>query len=229
MISSELRHKILIISYSFSGQTSNLLRALQQGAESQGIQVEREKLIPQKYLKFPTSGYLTCVKMMFTTFLRRRVPIKELSKRCAQEFDLIILAGPTWSYNPSGPVLAFLDRDGHRLLGGKEVLPLISCRGYWRAHWFGLRRILKRCGARVSNRIVFSHPNREPWRTIGVFCKIAGKNPERSPIFGRVYKKFGHSKLQQQEAKRFGELIGQALLDKRPLEEIDFQSPIALP
>lgn len=223
------RKRVLILSYSFSGQTSGLLRQMQVALEQEGHLVVKERITPREPLKFPTASVLACLKMMITTFLRQRVPIQELQPVCREPFDLILLGGPTWSYNPSGPILSLLDRDGPTLFKGQTVLPVISCRGYWRLHSYGLSRMLKQCGASIPNRIIFSHPNTEPWRTIGVFLKIAGKSPERWPLLNRFYPHFGHSKDQQEEAARFGTLIGQALRQGRPLSEPDFKSTVSLP
>jgi hypothetical protein len=226
---SDTRKRVLILSYSFSGQTSGLLRQMQAALEQEGHLVVKERITPCEPLKFPTPSISACLKMMITTFFRQRVPIHELPPICWEPFDLILLGGPTWSYNPSGPILSLFDRDGATLFKGQTVLPVISCRGYWRLHSYGLTRLLKRCGAIIPNRIVFSHPNSEPWRTIGVFLKIAGKTPERWPLLSRFYPHFGHSRDQQEEAARFGALIGQALREGRPLNEIDFRTAVALP
>ncbi len=226
---SNTSKNILIIYYTFSGQTSSLLRGLEETLAKKGHTVVREKIEPVQQLRFPANGFLPCIKMMLTTFFRQRIPIKKISPQCEEDFDLIILAGPTWSYNPSGPVLSLLDRDGKRIFHGKSVIPFISCRGYWRLHWFGLRSILRKCGANVPNLMVFAHPNKEPWRTIGVFFKIAGKTPERLPLLGKYYKKFGHSKDQQKEAQDFGALIGEALNQNTPLDILDFQTRLNLP
>ena len=96
-------------------------------------------------------------------------------------------------------------------------------------HWYGLRRLLKKYGATVPNVIAFSHPVKEPWRTMGVFLKIAGKNPEQWKMFGRRYPRYGHSKKQCDEAWRFGMQIGEALRRGRPLAALNFRTPIALP
>jgi len=193
------------------------------------VDVFFEKLRPVKYLRFPVNSILRTFIMMLTTFFRTRAPIQDLSSKCEREYDLIILAGPTWSYNPSGPVLSFLDRYGEEVLGDREVLPIISCRGYWKLHWWGLRRILRRCGAHFSNIIAFTHPSPEPWRTVGVFMKIAGKNPERSGFLGKHYTHFGHSNEQMEEAFRFGVQIGGALKGNTQLAAINFQTDLALP
>jgi len=227
--SPKKKNQVLLVYYSFSGQTGVLLNRLAAGLKDQGIEVFFEKLKPVKHLRFPVGSILRTLYMMLTTFFRKRVPIKELSARCRREYDLVILAGPTWSYNPSGPVLSFLDRDGKDVLDGREVLPLISCRGYWKLHWRGLQKKLVQTGAHFSNMIAFSHPNPEPWRTIGVFLKIAGKKPERSNFLSKHYTRFGHSNEQMDEAYRFGVQIGKALKGKTPLGAINFQTELALP
>ena len=222
--------RVLIIFFSFSGQTSGILSQLAAGLKELDVEVDYEKLRPMKPMRFPVGNVFSTFVLMLTTFLRFRVPIQDLSSTPdSRDYDLIILAGPTWSYNPSGPVLSMLDRDGKRIFCGQTVLPLISCRGYWRLHWYGLRALLKKCRAEVPNVIAFSHPMKEPWRTIGVFLKIAGKNPERLKIFSRVYSRYGHSKEQRDEAWRFGMQIGEALRRSRSLSKLDFRTPKALP
>ncbi|MEJ2031625.1 MAG: hypothetical protein P8Y63_00965 [Deltaproteobacteria bacterium] len=218
--------RILLIFFSFSGQTAALIGRLAGGLQEAGTQVVVERLRPVRPLSFPLGGVLATVRLMITTAFRQRLPIRKLSERCRQPFDLIILAGPTWSYNPSGPVLSLLDRD-RDLFRGQTVLPLISCRGYWRLHWLGLRRKLSRRGARTPNLVVFTHPHPEPWRTIGVFLKIAGKNPEKTSLLGHHYRSFGHSQEQRQEAHRFGVIIGRALQENTSLADLDFRTKAA--
>jgi multimeric flavodoxin WrbA len=227
--SPEKSYKVLFLYYSFSGQTGVLVNRMAAGLKEQGVEVFFEKIKPVKHLRFPTSGFMETCVMMLATFLQQRVPIKELSARCRQDFDLIILSGPTWSYNPSGPILAFLDRDGREILEDRDVVAMISCRGYWRTHWQRLRKRLNQCGANIVNLIAFSHPNPEPWRTIGVFLTIAGKNPEGSGFFGKHYTRFGHTTDQMEEAHRFGKLLGDAIRLKTPIYKIDFQTRLALP
>ena len=221
--------RVLLLYFSFSGQTLGLMNRIAVGLERAGVAVTREKIHPETPMRFPVGGIIGTIWMMLTTFFRKRNKIRELPAHCHEGYDLIILSGPTWSYNPSGPILALLDRDGPALFAGQRVLPLISCRGYWRMHWYGLRSKLLKCGARLENVIVFSHPNPEPWRTIGVFLKIAGKAPERNKVIGKYYTKFGHSKSQQEEAEHFGQLIGEALQNGQELSAIDFHTPGAIP
>jgi len=220
--------RILIIQYSFSAQTRKLVRSMMEGLEEYPVYLFRERLRPVVEQHFPIGTIPKIVKKMIVTLFRPRVPIQPLSPHCFEEYDLVILAGPTWSYNPSGPVLSLLDRDGEQLFRGQVVLPVISCRGFWRTHWWGIRSLLRKLGATVPNGIIFNHPTKEPWCTIGVLLKLAGKIPERMPLMRKHYKQFGHSRAQMAEARRFGELIARAVVQGDGLEELDFRTKLAI-
>ncbi len=222
------KKRILLLSYSYSHQTRNLLKELVKGLEEEQVELTWERLFPVQELRFPIGTIPSTVLMMFQTFFRKRYPIKPLPEICFQQWDMIILAGPTWSYNPSGPVLSLLDRDGKRLFAGQTVLPFISCRGYWRVHFWGLRSLLKKCGVEcVVDPIVFSHPTPEPWRTVGVFLKLAGKMPERgSGWFRRFYPKYGHSRQQIATARELGKDLGRDILSDKELSKLHFKTPI---
>lgn len=227
---TESRKKILLIYFSFSSQTNNLVLALVNGLEKYNITVVRERLVPVEHLRFPIGSVRGTIRMMVATFFRKRFPIEPIDPHCFHDYDLIILAGPTWSYNPSGPVLSLLDQYGARLFSGRLVLPLISCRGYWRAHWWGLKNLLRKYGARMVNVMVFSHPNPEPWRTIGVFLKLAGEVPEKKLWLAGKYRKYGHTRKQLKEAKRFGRLIARELLEGgKNLHLLNFDTEISRP
>ena len=221
--------RVLLLYYSFSGQTTGLLNNLGSGLKQEGVEVNLVKIRPSTPLRFPVGSLFATFRMMLATSLRFRTTINEPEASVWEDYDLIILAGPTWSYNPSGPILDLIDRFGQRLFKDKTVLPIISCRGYWRMHWYGLKHLLAKCGAKVPNRIVFAHPAPEPWRTLGVFLKIAGKAPERSKLIGRYYKRYGHSRQQLLEAEKLGTAIGICLKHNSPLEDLDLHSAIALP
>ncbi len=222
------KKRILIVSYSYSHQTRNLLKNLVIGLEESEIEIVWERLLPLQELRFPIGTIPSTVLMMSQTFFRKRYPVQPVDPKIFDQWDLILLAGPTWSYNPSGVVLSFLDRDGDRLFNGQAVLPLISCRGYWRVHFWGLRSLLKKCGAKcVCSPIVFTHPNSEPWNTIGVFLKLAGKMPERGKSwFRKHYPKYGHSRLQMGTAYELGQKLGQDLTSGKDPEELRFETPV---
>lgn len=224
------KKRILLLYFSFSSQTNNLVQTLVAGLEEYDVEVARERLLPREPIRFPIGTISGTIRMMVETLFRKHMPIEPLSSQCYETYDLIILAGPTWSYNPSGPVLSLIERDGFKIFSGQKILPLISCRGYWKMHDKGLKRLLVKCGARVENLMVFTHPNPEPWRTIGVFLKLAGKIPEKKSWLRKKYRKYGHTKKQLNEAKRFGQMIGRELTEGNSnIRSLDFNTPLSRP
>ena len=203
--------RVCIIYFSLSGQSRGLINLLAAGLRSQGVEVFIEQIVARNRIGFPFYSVFKTLIMMLLTFFRKRIPIQPLSERCFQAFDLIVLAGPTWSYNPSGPVLDLLDRYGERLFKGRQVIPLISCRGYYRMHERGLKKSLQRCGAQVTDSIIFRHPVPEPWSTIGVFLRSAGYHPEKISLLAKHYSHFGHSVDQLLEVKFTGSRLGAQL------------------
>ena len=139
--------------------------------------------------------------------------IKPVSKRCFETWDYIVLAGPTWSYQPSGPILDFLDRYGRDVCRGSVVIPFISCRSYWRLHNWTLKRRLCSLGACVKKPVVFMHPAKEPWRFIGLILKLRGKVMQREYSWiKKHYPGYGHSREQGAEALQTGRKHAEELL-----------------
>ena len=217
--------RILIIYYSYSSQTRKLIYAYSAGLEEGGVAVTVEQLKTRAKIQFPLGSIASTVRMMVETFFRKRLKVVFTSEKLKDDWDLILLAGPTWSYNPSGPILSFLDNHGSSL-EGKKVLPFISCRGYWRMHFWQLRSLLRKNSAQVLGPLVFLHTGPEPWRTIGVFLKMAGRIPESDKSWlGKYYPRFGHTKEQVNHARNLGREFAYALIEDR----IDFsRNPVVV-
>lgn len=207
--------RVCIIYFSLSGQSRGLINLLASGIRSRGGEVAIEQIAAAQRIGFPFGSFIKTFYMMIRTFFRKRTAIQPLSSSCFQNWDAYILAGPTWSYSPSGPILDLLDRFGKSLFQGCPVIPLISCRGYYRLHERVLNRMLERCGAMVYPAIVVTHPVSEPWSTIGVLLRSAGYRPERMPILSRRYRHFGHSVDQLLEIREKGARICEQLFEKK--------------
>ena len=206
---------VLIIYYSLSGQSRGLVNLFKAGLKDEGVCVAVEQLRACEKISFPFKSITYTLKMMITTFFRFRIQIEPLHSRCFKSYDLIVISGPTWSYNPSGPVLSLFDRDGQTLMAGQRVLPLISCRGYYRLHNYFLRKKLISLGADLEESLVFTHPVSEPWSTIGVFLKSAGYRPEIMNFFRNYYPHFGHTTAQLKQARTYGRQIGHCLIAEK--------------
>lgn len=207
----EVKKRVLVVYYSFTQQTRILLRRFCAGLEEQGIDVYCERLEPVNPYEFPFQTDMRLASVMFRTFFRGRKEVLPISEKCFDTWDYVVVAGPTWSYFPSGPILDFLDRYGEKTLAGKKVIPFISCRSYWRVHHRSLTKIFKNVGAEALPPIVFEHPSKEPYRVLGLLLKLRGKMI-RSDWFRKNYESYGHNKAQGDEAFEKGIQLGKTIL-----------------
>jgi hypothetical protein len=207
--------RILIIFFSLSGQSRGLVSLFAQGVRETGATVTSVQLKPLADVPYPFGSIGHTLRRMVITFLRRRVPIENLPSHSFARYDCIVLAGPTWSYNPSGPILYMLDRDGKRIFNRQTVLPLISCRGHWKIHNHFLRKRLHLLGANVLPTIWFTHPVKEPWSTIGVFLRYSGYRPEGMHLLKKRYPRYGHTRSQLLDAREEGIRVGNMVIQAK--------------
>ena len=207
-----MKKRVLVVYYSFTQQTRILLKQFCAGLEEQGVEYDYERIESVNPYEFPFKSDLRLISVMTRTFFRGRKEIQPISEKCFDSWDYIVLAGPTWSYHPSGPILDFLDRYGESVLAGKKVLPFISCRSYWRVHHLSLKRVLEKMGAHSLSPIVFEHPMKEPYRVMGLLLKLRGKIIQHD-WFRKHYESYGHSKVQRQEAYKCGVDFGKKITD----------------
>ncbi|OCC15850.1 hypothetical protein DBT_0775 [Dissulfuribacter thermophilus] len=92
------------------------------------------------------------------------------------------------------------------------MLPLISCRSYWKSHYRYLKRRLEDLGGHILSPLILKHPSKEPWKTMGGFLTIAGKNPKRIPLLKTKFTQYGHSREQLIEVKEaLKRILGQEI------------------
>ena len=207
------KKRVLVVYYTFTQQTRSLLLRFIGGLEGAGIEVTLERLVPIAPYEYPFRTFLHLAPAMIATLFQRRMAIQPIASHCMDNWDCIVLAGPTWSYNPSGPVLSFLDRYGKEVCGGRKVVPFISCRAYWRLHYWTVRHRLRQYGALVESPVVFTHPVSEPWRSLGLLLKLQGKiGQKRYAWFRRFYPRYGHSDAQRVEAMEQGRQLAEKIL-----------------
>lgn len=206
--------KVLIIFYSFSSQTLGVVNGLAKGLEEGGVIVQFEQLKPLHPPSFPANSYSKALRMMFAAFMRHQIAVEKPVAVNSSDWDLVVCAGPTWSYHPSGPMLYFLSHFAEELLSGKLVLPFICCRTYWRLHAWEMRRILERSGAKVLTAMAVRHPFQGFWCTFGVFAKLAGKMPGFcQPLLKTYCPRFGYTQQQIEAVRNIGLRLAQALYD----------------
>ncbi|PIE64353.1 MAG: hypothetical protein CSA26_08915 [Desulfobacterales bacterium] len=93
------RPRVLIIYFSLSGQSRSLINLFAEGLREEKVDVSIEQLKAVERISFPFKGICQTGAMMLSTLFRKRTTIQRIAAHCFEKYHLIVLAGPTWSYN----------------------------------------------------------------------------------------------------------------------------------
>jgi hypothetical protein len=130
------RKKVLVISFSQSGQLRNIVRSfLAPLRENPLIDIVDEVLRPVTPFPFPWSPY-EFIDVFPESY--QGIPCALAALKCDGQahYDLVILAYQVWYLAPSIPVSTFLQSDAAKAcLKGRPVVTIVACRNMWyRAH-----------------------------------------------------------------------------------------------
>ncbi|MDR2926383.1 MAG: dialkylresorcinol condensing enzyme [Azoarcus sp.] len=140
---------VLVVSYSQSGQLSDVVAALARPLATENVRVHHEVLRPEPAFPFPWPFFAFLDAFPESVCLDPR-PNKPLGVPDAADFDLVILAWTVWYLSPSQPMTAFLQSSqARRLLAGKPVVSLVACRNMWLSALDTFRALVAETGGRL--------------------------------------------------------------------------------
>lgn len=211
--------KILLISYSQSGQLTTLAENFVQPLQNQPhISVEHCQLQPQTAYDFPWR-FLTFFNTFPETVHLQPKPIIPPQFQ-EEKYDLVILAYTVWFLSPSQPITAFLQSEqAKKILQNTPVITLIGCRNMWLQAQEKVKKMLADCGANLVGNVVkvdqvndwASFITTPAWLLTGK-KKVASWLPTA-----------GIAESELQDAQRFGEKLLQTFNENRPLDRTLFQ------
>ena len=147
---------VLIVSYSQSGQISDVVEALSRPLAEAGVKIHHEVLRQVKAFPFPWPFFAFLDVFPESVRLDPR-PNQPLSVVPDADFDLVILAWSVWYLSPAQPVTAFLQSaEGRRLLGGRPVVSVVACRNMWLSAFDTLKRLVADAGGRLVDHVAFT-------------------------------------------------------------------------
>lgn len=123
--------RILILYYTQSGQLLEILQSLAKPLISAGHTVHFEEIYPLEKFPFPWSSY-QFFNAFPETFAQKPQPIKAISQKATNGYDLIIMGYQPWFLTPSRPISSFLQSDDARqIFADKPVVTVLGCRNMW--------------------------------------------------------------------------------------------------
>ena len=146
--------KILVISYSQTGQLSDVVRSLCTPLQqAPGVSIHHEVLRPKQAYPFPWP-FMHFLDTFPETVHLDPPPLQPLQLPEEADFDLVILAYQVWFLSPSQPITAFLQSEqGKAVLKGKPVITLIACRNMWLMAQEQVKNLLQQAGARLIDNV----------------------------------------------------------------------------
>ncbi len=146
--------KVLVVHFSQTDQLTQVVRNVCAPLESADqISVHYERIEPEKPYPFPW-GFFSFLDAFPESVYLDPPPIKPLSLKGDEAFDLVIIAYQVWFLSPSLPITAFLkSEEGKRLLAGKPVVTVIACRNMWLMAQEKVKALLQQAGARLLDNV----------------------------------------------------------------------------
>lgn len=148
--------KVLVIYYSQSGQQLSILESLVKPLIAAGHDIHFERIEPIEKYPFPWSAY-SFFNAFPETFHQQPLPLKRLSDKAFDPYDLVIVGYQPWFLTPSRPINALLQSDdGKRILEGKDVVTILGCRNMWLGAQEKVKRRLLDAKARLVGHIALA-------------------------------------------------------------------------
>jgi flavodoxin len=123
--------RILVFYYSQSGQQLSILQSLTKPLVAAGHYLHFEEIQPVVKYPFPWNAY-QFFNAFPETFHQQPLPLKNLSSKVFESYDLIIIGYQPWFLTPSRPISSFLQsNDAKTILKDKPIVTILGCRNMW--------------------------------------------------------------------------------------------------
>jgi menaquinone-dependent protoporphyrinogen IX oxidase len=158
--------RILLLYYSYTGQSLKVLEAAGEVFRSRGCEVHKagieftDQRYAEKFSRFPMRRVWP--DMMSVLGAQKRGETGEIKipdEARDGDYDLICIGSPTWWQTVSMPMRSFLKSDeARKLLSDKPFAVFVVCRQYWRENLEAVRELAGQQGGRYVDEIHFTYP-----------------------------------------------------------------------
>jgi hypothetical protein len=196
--------RILLISYSQSGDAARVADVLGQSLQGPGVDVRRESIRPVRPYPFPWKNPFRFFDVLPECLLGPPPAVHEPAFDLALPYDLVVLVYQVWFLSPSLPVQGFLASPAARVLSGRKVITVSVSRNMWQSASETMKERLRQLGAVHLDNIVVTHQG-PPWATFVTTPRallLGRKDP-----FWKVFPPAGISDTELARVRRLGEAI----------------------
>jgi hypothetical protein len=202
-------HKVLVVSYSQSGQLNEVVNQFLLPFEPTVI--ERLYVVPKKAFPFPWTTD-TFFDTMPETVLEHKIELEPIHTK-SDQYDLIVLAYQPWFLSPSLPISSLLQTPVfQKLMAGTPVVTLVAGRNMWLNSQERIKKYIKEAGGILVGNIPFVDKTANLVSVITILhWMLTGQKTRKWGLFPLP----GVSKRDIEGASKFGELTRTALLNNQ--------------
>jgi flavodoxin len=158
--------RILLVYYTFTGQSLKVLEAAEEVFRDRGCEVHKagieftDQRFAQRFTRFPMRHVWRDMASVLPAQKRRlcgeiRIP----QDVTTGEYDVVCIGSPTWWQDASMPIRSFLaSEEAEIALSGKLFAVFVVCRRYWRENMDTVQNLGESRGGRFLGGIHFTYP-----------------------------------------------------------------------
>ena len=162
-MSAEPKPKVLIVYYTLSKQSGRVADAMAKALEARGcdvtsalIEFTDERWVP-KLSQFPMKRPFPQIVSILPAQLRHKTgEIRTPPEARSGDYDLVLLASPTWWFQTSMPIRSYLESPaGKAILDGKPFATVSISRRYYSINLRQQRKLAEKDGGRFIDKTHF--------------------------------------------------------------------------
>ena len=205
--------KILVISYSQSGQLDDVIDSILGPVEQRPeFSIIYEQLKPNPPYPFPWTAYQFC-DVFPESVAESPCDLQPLSVNPDDDYDLIIVAYTVWYLAPAIPITSFFQSsNAEKIMRGRPVLTIIGCRNMWLLAQEKVKQRLKQIGAHLTGNIVLADKTNN---LVGILTIAVWMLTGKKERFLKIFPLPGISDQDIREAERFAPIIVNAFDGER--------------
>jgi hypothetical protein len=212
------RPKVLFVYYSYTQQTSRVVKAMSEAFRGRGAEVVLARIeltdprYADKFQVFPLRRPYLDVFAMIPSALRKTTGTIRIPAVVTEwDYDLVCIGSPTWWFFPAMPVRSFLASEAAtRVLKGNRFAAAVLCRRYWQLNLKTVERLGVKCGGIFVGGIHFAYEGGQI-RSMLSLISYLGSGEYRQRYLGVKIKPTNLRDHQLDEARLFADQLANQL------------------
>ena len=163
-MSQDMKSRVLIVYHTYTKQTGRVADVIAKQLEARGCEVTKamieltdQRWVPKLFSQFPLKHPISQVSTMLVPQIRHRTgEIRIPEEAQAGDYDLVVIASPTWWIQTSMPIRSYLESPAAKvILDGKPFATVSVSRRYYGFNLRQQRRLAEKNSGRFIDEAHF--------------------------------------------------------------------------